>query len=185
MVALLAHDERVTFKQCRRAWDLGARGRRNLEAIATVELPDPDRVLRDALAVYYFPGMWDWSRGVVLPLVDQALDKSLAKQSARLGPDVPPGVDALSGTVKQLLHAYMEWAPAVDRFGPVLVEVDYQADVFDPDLPEEGLFTPDGEHLRYQGRVDLLAVDEHDAYWIVRHHVVRDWTPLDALMRDE
>jgi hypothetical protein len=185
MVALLAHDERAAFKRCRRAWDMGARGRRNLEAIATVELPDPDRVLRDALAVYYFPGMWDWSRGVVLPLVDQALDKSLTKASARLGADALPGVDALSGTAKQLLHAYMEWAPGVDRFAPVLVEVDYQADVFDPDEPEEALFTPGGEHLRYQGRVDLLAVDEHDAYWVVRHHVVRDWTPLDALMRDE
>jgi hypothetical protein len=185
MVALLSHEERVAFKRCRRAWDYGARGRRNLEAIATVELPDPDRVLRDALAVYYFPGMWDWSRAVVLPLVGQALDKSLAKQTARLGPDVPPGVDALTATTRQLLGAYMDWAPEVDRFSPVLVEVDYQADISDPDEPEEGLFTPAGEHLRYQGRVDLLAVDEHDAYWIVRHHVVKEWTPLDALLRDE
>jgi hypothetical protein len=185
MVTRLAHDERVAFKRCRRAWDWGGHGRRNLEAIATVEWPDPDRALRDALAVYYFPGMWDWSRAVVLPLVDQALDKSLARESARLGPDAPPGVDHLTAGAKQLLHAYMEWAPAVDRFGPVLVEVDYQADLLDPDRPEEALFTPGGDSLRYQGRVDLLAVDEHDAYWIVRHHVVRDWTPLDALVRDE
>jgi len=185
MVALLSHEERAAFKRCRRAWDLGASGRRNLMPRATVELPDPDRLIRDAMAVYYFPGMWDWSRGVVLPLVDQAFDKSLAKQAAHRGPEIPTGVDSVASLAKQLLHAYTQWAPEVDRFGPVLVEVDYQADLTDPDTGENGLFTPGGHHLRYQGRIDLLAVDEHDAYWIVRHHVVKEWTPLDALERDE
>jgi hypothetical protein len=185
VAAILVHEDRAAFKRCRRAWDLGARGRRHLEPIAAVDLLDPDRILRDALAVYYFPGMWDWARGVVLPLVDRALDTSLASQAQRLGPDAPPRTDAVAGAARQLLHAYIEWASEVDRFGPVLVEVDFDAGVPDPDEPENGFFTPSGQHLRYQGRIDLLAVDEHDAYWIVRHHVVRDWTPLDALVRDE
>jgi hypothetical protein len=50
---------------------------------------------------------------------------------------------------------------------------------------DTALFTQSGQHVRYQGRVDLLGVDEHDAYWIMRHRVVKDWTPLDALVRDE
>jgi hypothetical protein len=185
LVAILVHEDRAAFKRCRRAWDLGARERRHLEAIATVEPIDPDRLLRDALAVYYFPGMWDWSRGVVLPLVDQALTKSLAGQVARLGPDPPPHLDDVAEAALQLLHAYTEWAPRTDRFGPVLVEVDFDAGVMDPDHPDLGFFIPSGQHLRYQGRVDLLAVDQHDAYWIVRHRVVKEWTPLDALIRDE
>lgn len=39
--------------------------------------------------------------------------------------------------------------------------------------------------MSYQGRLHLLAEDEHDAYWIMRHRVVQNWTPLDALARDE
>jgi hypothetical protein len=185
MVIRLTHEERASFKQCRRAWDLGAPSRGNLETIVTVELPDMDRVVRDALAVYYFPGMWDWARGVVLPLVDQALDRSLTAHLARLGPDPPPGMEALGASATGLLHAYRDWAAEVDRFGPVLVEVDFEAGLCDPDAPENGFFTPGGEHLRYEGRIDLLAVDEHDGYWIVRHHVGKEWTPLDALERDE
>ena len=73
MVAIITPAERETFKQCRRAWDLGARERRDLEPIVSVDPLDVDRAIRDALAVYYFPGMWDWTRAVVVPLVAQAL----------------------------------------------------------------------------------------------------------------
>ena len=56
-VATLTPKERHLFKQCRRAWDLEAGGRRNLEPIVSSEPFDVDRCVRDALAVYYYPGM--------------------------------------------------------------------------------------------------------------------------------
>jgi hypothetical protein len=34
-------------------------------------------------------------------------------------------------------------------------------------------------------RVDLLAVDPADEYWVVRHQIVDDWADLDTLVRDE
>jgi hypothetical protein len=185
MVAILTPADRTAFKRCRRAWDLGAPARRNLEPVVGTGSLDIDRAIRDALAVYYFPGMWDWARAVVIPLVDQALDKALARQRARLGPELPPGFDARAVGARQLLAAYVEWAPSVERLAPVLVEVDYAADLADPERTDCALFTPGGAHVNYQGRLDLLGVDAHDAYWIMRHRVVREWTPLSTLVRDE
>jgi hypothetical protein len=185
MVAILTPADRTAFKQCRRAWDLAAPERRNLEPMVGTGSLDVDRAIRDALAVYYFPGMWDWARAVVIPLVDQALDKALAGQRARLGPALPAGFDGRARVARQLLAAYVEWAPGVERLAPVLVEVDYAADLRDPERADCALFTPGGEHVNYQGRLDLLGVDEHDAYWIMRHRVVREWTPLSTLARDE
>ena len=63
--------DRGAFKRCRRQWDFGARERQNLEPAEAVAAPDLELAVRDALAVYYFPGMWDWQRSVVLPLVLQ------------------------------------------------------------------------------------------------------------------
>ena len=37
----------------------------------------------------------------------------------------------------------------------------------------------------YSARVDLLAVDAADEYWVVRHLIVDDWQDVDALLRDE
>jgi hypothetical protein len=147
--------------------------------VAEVAPLNVDRALRDALAVYYFPGMWDWNRAVVLPLVSQALEKALASGGT------PAEFGGRAGALRQLLESYVDWAPSVERVAPVLVEVDYDVGLLDPDQPGSGLFTPSGDNVRYRGRVDLLAVDEHDAYWVVRHRVVKEWTPLDTLVRDE
>jgi len=185
MVAVLTAADRAAFKTCRRAWDLAARERRNLEPIVAAGSLDVDRLMRDALAVYYFPGMWDWDRGVVIPLVGQALDKALARQRARLGPQLPPALERQARATRQLLAAYVEWAPGIERLAPVLVEVEFAADLADPELTDAALFTPGGEPVNYRGRVDLLGVDEHDAYWIMRHRVVKEWTPLSTLQRDE
>ena len=73
--------DRGAFKRCRRQWDFGARERQNLEP-AEAAAPDLELAVRDALAVYYFPGMWDWQRSVVLPLVLQGLARSLGGPAA-------------------------------------------------------------------------------------------------------
>ena len=68
----------------------------------------------------------------------------------------------------------------------MLVETDFEVDVLDPARPDAALVTSAGELIRYSGRVDMLAVDAHDAYWIVRHRVVDgDWPPTEQLVADE
>lgn len=183
MAATLTWEERAAFKRCRREWDLGGRCRRNLEPDPSPAVLDADRVLRDALAVYYFPGMWDWSRDIVLPLVTRALKGSVARQRQQGAAGAE--LEGRAAASERLLAAYLAWIPGVERLGPVLVEVDYEVDLPDPDRPDVGLLTAAGTGVRYRGRVDLLAVDEHDAYWIVRHRVVDEWTGTDGLVRDE
>lgn len=191
MPVVVTAADRASFARCRRQWDFGSATRQNLEPATT--LPDLDRAVRDALAVYYFPGMWDWDRNVRLPLVGQELGRALTRQRQHTGESA--GQSAAEGAGVQpwqqareqgqaLLAAYTDWAPGADRFAPVLVETDFEVDVLD--TQDAALVTGDGEIIRYTGRVDMLAVDEHDAYWIVRHRVVdAGWPPTEQLVADE
>ena len=129
--------------------------------------------MKDALAVYYFPGMWEWNRDIVLPLTHQALEKGLTRQRDALAADavVPEHFEADLVEGRTILDRYLAWAPSIDRFWPVRVETDF--DVALPDLSNPGhdLVSESGDPIRYEGRVDLLVVDEHDAYWVVRHQL--------------
>ena len=185
---LVSAADRAAFKRCRRQWDFTATTRRHLHPLADANY-DLDRAIRDALAVYYFPGMWDWDSTIVLPLVIQALDDALTGQRNAIAGAQPPGEDAVwQATVERghsLLKRYLAWAPSVDHFSPVRVETDFDAIVPDPADPECGLFGPDGGEFRYTGRIDLLAMDDHDRYWVVRHRVIDDLPPTEHLLLDE
>jgi hypothetical protein len=180
MPAVVTAAERASFTRCRRQWDFGARGRQNLEPCQRPPNPearqgpaDFNRAIRYALAVYYFPGMWDWDSAVRLPLVGQELDRALARQGQEVG----------RAEGQALLDGYIRWAPTVDRFAPVLVETDFEVTVLGRD---GAAVTAGGEPVRYTGRIDLMAVDQHDAYWIVRHRVVEgDWPATEDLVADE
>ena len=181
--------DRTWYRTCRRAWDFGSRQRRNLTPAHAPVTVDLDRALRDALAVYYFPGMWEWDRSVVLPLTRQALDRAIHKQRAGhpdLTCDEAARFDSELETGRQLLEHYLQWAPALDRFWPVRVETDFEVQVPDWRSPGEDLVVPDGgEPIRYHGRVDLLVVDEHDAYWVVRHRLAPEFSDPYLLLLDD
>jgi hypothetical protein len=205
MPVVVTAADRASFNRCRRQWDLGAGMRQDLEPIRRPAMPDLDRAVRDALAVYYFPGMWDWDRGVRLPLVGQELERALARQRQRADADADSGNDSGNDASRDagddaeararpealdqghaLLARYLEWTPRADRFAPVLVETDFEVNVLDPAEPDAALVAGGGEPVRYTGRIDMMAVDEHDAYWIVRHRVVDgDWPSTEQLVADE
>ncbi|MGH4019470.1 MAG: hypothetical protein ACRDT0_09590 [Pseudonocardiaceae bacterium] len=176
--------DRVAFKRCRRAWDLGSRNRQDYEPVGSSGAVDLDRAVHDALAVYYFPGMWEWNRSVVQPLVHQALERSLRGQQDA-GADEQACEQALTRG-RALLDAYAAWAPTVDNFTPVRIDVDLEVNIPDPDVPYADLVTPDGRAIRYTDRVDLVGIDEHDAYWAIQHRIVTNgWAELDMLQLDE
>jgi hypothetical protein len=161
--------------------------RQNLEPMAGPAAPDLERAVRDTLAVYYFPGMWDWSRDVTRPLVAKGLERALAGQREHSAAGAAAGTwQHQAEACRSLLDRYLAWAPGVDRFAPVLVEPDYEVTVPNPQRPSFALVTEAGEAVRYRGRIDLLAVDEHDAYWIVRHRLAGTaWLTADDLADDE
>lgn len=190
MEYLVSTADRAAFKRCRRQWDFTATTRRSLRPVRA-PAPDLDRAMRDALAVYYFPGMWDWDSAIVLPLVAKGLDDSLARQRTEQGDGSSSGDDdgaweALRELGHSLLGRYVGWAPTVDRFSPIRVATDFDALVADPADPDCGLVGPDGAAIRYTGRIDLLAIDEHDRYWIMSHRVSdRPFPTTEQLLLDE
>jgi hypothetical protein len=148
------------FRRCRRAWDWTATERANL-ALATGADPAP-AAIREALAIYYFPGMWHWPRAIVAPLVPA------------------------KGAPVAVMEAYMAWAAGVDRFTPVRVEADVVATVPDPVLTERSIGTADGEPVHYRDRLPMIGVDDgDDRTWVFDHRVVTAWTDPDELALDE
>lgn len=171
-------EERAAFKRCRRQWDFGSIHRQRLHPLDP-EPRDLTQALRDALAVYYYPGMWDWQTAIVLPLVRKAFMRSIAAEppSAQRMENLDLGTD--------LLERYFEWAPTVDDFGPMKIETDVEALVPDPLVVDKALSTKDGWGVLYTERVAMVAVDANDEYWVVLHSVVGDWSDTESLLLDE
>jgi hypothetical protein len=170
----MSEDDYIRFKRCRRQWDFASAHRRGLEAVKGADRVLPVAI-HDALAVYYYPGTWDWRPDLKQTLVHKALARAL---------DAARGTAALPAA-KRLLDSYDTWARTVDDFAPVRIGHDLEALVPDPRDPERGLTSPDGRAVRYRCRIDLLAVDAADEYWVVCHQIVDDWQDVDALIGDD
>jgi hypothetical protein len=181
--------DRQLFKRCRRAWDFGARARQNLEpdVLSGVDIQD---AVREALAVYYFPGMWEWSnRSMVERLAMEGFERTLRRQRAAAGErsDIDDRLwTEAAETGTRLLKRYFRWAPTVDRFSPIRVNTDFYVTLEDPQTPEKDLVSRDGKRLLYTGTIDMLVVDPHDAYWLVNHRLTAgDWSDADLLVLDD
>ena len=174
MTYRITGEDRARFKRCRRQWDFGSPHRRDLEPIAS---PDPSvaAAVADALAVYYYPGTWDWPRELTQSLVHKALERALEGGAE-------PGT---LQTAAAVIDCYDAWASTVDDFAPIRIEHDVSGLVPDPQDPARGLSTADGIPVIYGARVELLAIDTADEYWVIRHQIVDDWQDTDALLRDE
>jgi len=186
--------ERQLFLGCRRAWDFGAHERQGLEPAAPTGFVDLTRAVKDALAVYYFPGMWDWNRAIVAPLATEAFAKALRTQrqayeastGAALDDEDVSRWDAASAAGRRLLAAYYGWAPAADTWSTVQVETLFDVTVPDPARPDSGLLSADGRGVLYRLRVDLVVVDKAGRNWIVEHRLCEDgFAELEDLLLDD
>ncbi len=172
----ITEDDRARFKRCRRQWDFASPHRRDLEPVQNRD-PMLPAALQDALAVYYYPGTWDWQPEVRRSLVHKAVAASLGGAPAEATQALPAAL--------ALIDAYDAWAGTVDDFAPVRIGHDVAGLVPDPREPGRGLTLPDGSAVIYACRIDLLAVDAADEYWVVRHQVLDEWQELEALTGDE
>ncbi|HEX3621633.1 MAG TPA: hypothetical protein VHT97_04885 [Acidimicrobiales bacterium] len=177
MVLVITASDRQAFKRCRRAWDFGSPLRQNLEPVGPPAAPDLGRALVDALAVWYFPGMWEWDRAIVRPLALEGYHRAVDGW--------PPGHDALAADGEVLLGRYFEWAQTVDQFTPVRVETEFEVSVPDPADPVRDLVGADGSAVHFAGRVELLVVDAFDLYWLVVHRIGPAWADVEELLLDE
>jgi hypothetical protein len=188
--------ERELFLACRRAWDFGAFERRALEPGGPTGRMDLQQAIKDALAVYYFPGMWDWNRAIVAPLATEGFAKALRTQrvASQASPAAPLDDDkeaaarweSALAAGKRLLAAYYAWAPRPDTWSTVQVETLFDVRIPDPGRPEQGLLAADGRGVLYRVRIDLVVVDKAGRNWIVEHRLCDgDFAGLDDLLLDD
>lgn len=174
---VITASDRQAFKRCRRAWDFGSRLRQGWEPdVDTVDV-DLAGAVRAALAVWYFPGMWEWDRSIVRPLAEEAYRKAVAGW--------PPGHADEAALGEALLDRYFGWAPEADVFTPLRVETDFHVTIPDPADPRRDLAGADGAAVHFTGRVRLLVIDPFNVHWLVDHLVGDGWTDIDALILDE
>jgi hypothetical protein len=187
--------ERQLFLDCRRAWDLAAHERQGREPVVPARVVDLDRAVKDALAVYYFPGMWDWNRAIVAPLATEAFARSLRAQreayetatGAPLDEAAAARWEADMAAGRRLLSAYDAWARDLDGWSTVQVETLFDVTVPDPEtVAGTGLLAADGRGVLYRLRIDLVVVDGRGRYWLMEHRLCRDgFAALDDLRLDD
>jgi len=189
---IISSSDRRLFKRCRRAWDFDSRLRQNYEPIKPLSVFNFDKAIQKALAVYYFPGMWEWNREIVLPLALEGFLESMQQQrdryeeQQRLSAEQERDWHDHLELGELMLSRYFGWAAAIDRFSPIRVESEFEVNIPDPFQPGNDLLIQEGVPIRYRGRINLLVVDGQDAYWLVKHQIVDErWDNLDDLRLDE
>ena len=192
---VIRSSDRKMFKSCRRAWDLGSRSRQNYEPVQPTQAFDFDKAMHEALALYYFPGMWEWNREIVIPMVLEGFVRSMQEQRNRclkrraFSAKEEQAWNEHLDIGENILSHYAEWAPGVDRFEPIRVAPDFEVNIPNPARPDEDLATPGSTPVvpvRYRGRFDALVVNGHDAYWIIEHRIAAEaFADLDELLLDE
>jgi hypothetical protein len=165
MAFVVRAEDRELFRRCLRAWDFGAQARANYEPVDRSAQAGVEHALREALRVYYFPGMWGWTRDIVRGLATKKLLESLVD----LGGESDAA--ALREHAGQLLERYFEWAPPRDAFSSIRTQTIFEVSVPDPDDAGLDLVTPGAEPVRYRGQIDLLVLDEGGEHWIIEHRI--------------
>lgn len=187
---MLRPAEMSTFADCRRAWDLGARVRRDL--VPRVPVPfDFDLAIHAGLAVYYFPAMDDWNRSIVRPLAVQGFHRAMRETRDAYEEAAPRDAfaaeawDRYSQLGELVLHRFFAFAAAFDDFESVLADEDLWVPVPDPRQPGRELGTHDGRPVRFLCRLDQLIADEDDEWWVVDHRLAPPGWAADGDLLDD
>jgi len=193
---IIRTSDRGSFRSCRQEWDWSSKIRSNLEPAQRYAPFEDGTTWHEALAEYYFPGTWH--------LLDNPLTAVAVHQAARdklsqvhteqvalaiqlYGEETLPDerlveygerYDMLSG----MLEHYFKWAPTVDNFTPVKIEIEFEVPI---ETPNGKLYKIDNEPVMYQGRLDGLVQDPQGRYWIFEHKTAGQmgntaWLELDA-----
>lgn len=167
--------DRGMFKSCRQKWDFGSFSRGRWRPLVTPRPLEFGTALHGAWDTYYDPDMWHVPRAQMLPLVQSRFLEICKEQKAQyleLRHDLPYELEEEFESRVQLglgmLEHYVKWAPKVDQFTPVKVEVSFEVPIPDPN-GEQMLCLCHGWPVFYQGRIDGIVKDHFGFYWILEH----------------
>ena len=173
--------EMEVLRACRRQWDFDSRLRQNLVPIKPAKMFDFDLAMHQALAVWYFPAMDDWSRVIVRPVALKGFERKMREDRGayaefhEMTPEMDEEFEKYLKLGEAVLSRYFDWATTADDFDSILADEDIWTAVPDPDAPENDLGSVDlKREIRYFGRVDQVMSTPDDEYWVVNHRVVWD-----------
>jgi len=186
---IIRTSDRINFKSCRQAWNYGSKLRRNMEPVRLPAPLDFGTAVHAGLQTYYDPNTWSWDRDLVQTAALSAFGRTnwngLTRYEELRGPDELLRIEFIEREKLGLgmLKNYFAYSREHDKFTPMYVEVEFEVPIPVPpglSLPsgfsrdENGDLTKLNEDLDYvpvvyQGRIDLVIIDEHGNYWIDDH----------------
>lgn len=197
MKHVIRTSDRGTFRSCRQEWDWSSKIRNNLEPRARYQPFEDGTVWHAAMETYYNPETWHLLGTDKEYMVHAFTRKSLlieqdkiVKEATNLyEEDILPDerleeYDERYKMLSAMLEHYFTWAPTVDNFKPVKIEIEFEVPIIDP-KGYAMLCECHGWPVFYQGRLDGIAEDIYGNYWILEHKTTGQmgdtaWLDLDA-----
>lgn len=207
---IIRTSDRIQFKKCRRAWDIGSKIRQNLEPIKVRTPLEFGTAFHAAMEVYYDPDTWSWLKDdravVVRELARKAFHDTCTEQFRMHEKTFPDGTlpDELRDEFKErralgdgMLDYFFTWAETRDRLTPLHREIEFEVPILFPhwlapwtlvELERRGFSDIDGylyykgKPVVYQGRIDLIAQDDQGKIWIVDHKTAANLQPTTEFL---
>ena len=197
MKHVIRTSDRLTYKRCRRSWDLGSIDRQNFVPDRPAKPLEFGTAWHAGLATYYDPLTWDMvknkkTRDVVEAYALQSFHAECDKQYAKRR---DPNTGEVDLEVEEdfaerrilgegMFKNYFQWAPLNDNFKVVAVELDFEVPILAPD-GEQMICKCHGWPVYYQGRLDGLVEDLYGWYWILEHKSTGQMGDTQHLVLDE
>ena len=195
LVIAIHTSDRLSFKRCRRRWDVLSDIRRGLKPYEAPRPLDFGTALHKAMEVFYDPETWDLTldeatRPLIVENAVKAFVDSMASIKARylrlsgkegLEPEQREEYEEDLDLGTGMLRHYFQyvWERKLDRFTPIATEVDFEIDIFTPEeIVEYFPHLPEGTRIVYRGRIDQIVKDMLGQIWQWDHKTT-------ARMRDQ
>lgn len=192
---IIRTSDRGQFRNCRQSWDWSSKIRQNLEPSERYAPFEDGTTWHNAMEVYYNPLTWHLMDNLATAeavrqdtremLVSTHTD-SVGVASLLNGGELPleriEEYDERFTMLKGMLEHYFVWAPTVDNFKPVKVEIEFEVPV---NVPNGKPYFIGTDEVVYQGRLDGIVEDPQGRYWIFEHKTAgqlgrTEWLELDA-----
>ncbi len=185
---IIRNSDRGAFKRCRLSWDWGSKIRQNLIFKGPAPKPlDFGTSIHRGLEVYYNPATWHFDFEIKCDLAILAFVRCQEEQlksylkemnEEALQDELKADFRERDNLGRNMLMHYFSWARTNDAFTPIYTEVEFE-------VPISGLEGTYAEGAVYQGRIDLIVLDELGRYWIVDHKTTARFDSTEHLELDE
>jgi hypothetical protein len=163
------------YKSCRQLWDFTSPLRLNLQPNWPNKHLWGGTALHIALAKYYDP-LHPFDSGAAQHAFDDWLIRSWNElEQHEMPDDMWEEIFGTAALINGMLHHYLQWAPAHDKFKPLGTEVPFKFPI--PYFPNEQVY--------YVGKADGFVRLHDGTYWLLEHKTASSYPDFSSLFLDE